>query len=108
MDTLRVSHTGGPGCWRGRVMFGKRAIWTCPHVHGNRDQTTYTGGLSARSCASMVVALLTDPEYAARMRKWAAMTNHDPRATLAQLAELEPVAAALKATWLSSEHLSTV
>lgn len=55
MSARAASYAGGPGAWRGVVKEDGAVVWTCPHVHRNRD---YGREVSARHCAQ---AYLADP-----------------------------------------------
>jgi len=70
---LRVSYLGGPGSWIGAIRRGRQVVWSCPHSHGNRDQSTSVNS-SAHECANYVHEALTQPEKAAdvlaALRKW--------------------------------------
>jgi hypothetical protein len=60
----RASYTGTSGLWHGAVKVGKDVVWTCPHTHRNRDQSTRTNGRAACDCASSAlrVALMSADE----------------------------------------------
>ena len=60
MNDLRVSHTGGPGSWRGLIKRGKETVWRCDHAHPNRDDDA--GHTAALPCASLVLSALLDPD----------------------------------------------
>lgn len=66
---LRISYAGSPQCWKGVLKVGNKTIWTCPHIHHNRDESTYTNGVSARNCAGMMKTLVEIPDYPAAMRR---------------------------------------
>lgn len=75
---LKVSHTGGPGGWRGLIKDGRDVVWSCPHNHGNRDQDT--DKTAARPCAGLVLSALIDRnKFVADtdgLRRWAGLVHN--------------------------------
>lgn len=54
---MRASYTPEGGYWRGVVRDENgTAVWTCPHLHRNRDQSTYSSGEAASACARRYLA----------------------------------------------------
>lgn len=70
MTAPRVTHTGGQGGWHGAIAVGRRIVWTCPHHHVNRDQSS-TVNHSAHDCARVVLLATTNPTGFDAARKWA-------------------------------------
>jgi len=68
---LRVSHRGGPGCWEGVLRAADGSVaWACGHHHANRNQSTFTSGRAATSCAGLMLMLIEKPDYLQTMREW--------------------------------------
>lgn len=59
-NELRVSHTGGPGAWRGLIKRGNDVLWRCDHTHPNRDEDA--AHTAALPCARTVLEALAEPE----------------------------------------------
>jgi hypothetical protein len=65
---LRATVTGGAYGWRGAIKDAAgTTVWTCEHLHRNRDTGSYTNGPAARTCA-MVKLHEMDPD-AARLQR---------------------------------------
>lgn len=67
---LTGSYCGGPGAWHATIKRDGDVIWTCPHAHRNRDQSSMSRGQAARSCAAAVLSLIQNPDMAAALDKW--------------------------------------
>lgn len=68
---LKSGHTGSyHGNWKGVIRDGRKVIWTCAHSHANRDISSLSAGVSARSCASSVLDLVLHPEHAADIERF--------------------------------------
>lgn len=48
----------------GVLRVGRRVVAECGHVHTNRDETSKTGGRSARDCAERIMRAAHEPFYA--------------------------------------------
>ena len=75
---LTGSYSGRPGAWHATIKCDGKVVWTCPHSHRNRDQSSYRGGWAARSCASAVLTLVNDPSRADVLDKWWASSSRMP------------------------------
>lgn len=62
----KAGYAGHEGAWRGAIRLHGRVVWTCPHLHHNRDESSWWHGQAARPCARYVLALVEDPEGAHR------------------------------------------
>ena len=98
---LRVSYSGTAGHWHGALFAGWRPVWVCSHTHHYREPGALAVGTTAIDCATIMDALVTDPERAAgaradRMAPGAVLT-HDERALLGLELRLLPEAATFRA-----------
>lgn len=73
---LTASVTGSARHWTGVLREGRKVVWSCGHVHTNRDQQSRTNGRPAHECAHMVLAAVVDRDKA--VRQIAAMERSTP------------------------------
>jgi hypothetical protein len=60
---FKTGTSGHAGGWHGVIRNAKGAVvWTCPHCHTNRDQSTRSN-YSARACADAHLAAATDETF---------------------------------------------
>lgn len=56
---------GSRRSWKGVIRDANgQEVWSCCHVHKNRDESSYAGGISARSCSRQVRQYLVLPTVA--------------------------------------------
>lgn len=76
--SLRVSYTGGQGCWHGALRDGSRLVWECSHAHVCRDNSMW--GDAAQQCARKVREILEGGEqFIVERRAWTARYGGSPR-----------------------------
>ena len=75
---LREGYRGHTQSWEGVIKQGSKVVWACGHRHHNRDIAT-TRHSSARSCAWLMLQLVTNSDYLPALRRWAPL-NNDPKA----------------------------
>ncbi len=69
-DNLVVGHKCDGDRYVGVIRRGKKVVWTCPHRHVNRDQTT-SHATAARDCASRVLEVIrNDDQELGAFEKW--------------------------------------
>lgn len=65
---FKAGTSGSSGLWRGVIRDDTGAVvWTCPHYHRNRDQST-ASNYAARSCACAHLKAATDPSFGEWMK----------------------------------------
>ncbi len=93
IGTQRTPATGERGwTYTGVIRHGDQVLVTCGHEHTNRDQTTKTGGTSAKDCITTAVRHTQLPQgaqmHAAEIRqRWQHLTRRGfqiPADTLAK------------------------
>lgn len=98
----KAGTTGSARSWQGVIRVNGKIVWTCGHHHTNRDQSSWTNGRSALSCARVCLDIAQNPERPASLRRWANLSTHHTRdfsnirSTLAHLEYAETQADAIR------------
>lgn len=106
MAEFKAGHTGGPGGWRGVLRLNGRIVWTCPHVHRNRDHSSLSEW-SARSCSYLMLDLILRGEEVIRLMRQYANTSYNygarSQADLERAQSFMPKAVELRAAHAACE-----
>lgn len=62
--------SGKAGNWTGVIRQGKHIVWSCPHSHNNRHETSGYNPISAYTCASHVLNALLRPDSTKIYEQW--------------------------------------